>query len=252
MVAGMVPRAETIADIGCDHAYLSVWLLRERIAGFAYACDVRPGPLAKAGETIRFFHMQERAKTVLCDGLTGLRPGDAEVIVIAGMGGELMTRILADGEACVRSARCLVLQPQSDREKVRRKVTELGFVITEEQCLREDGIYYLCMTAYPRAALPDAPDTDAADTAAGKLPDTGVTATDRRTEPYAPWEYRYGRWLTERRDPTYLAWLTEECEKKTAMVSRLLQAGTKLAEERLKDATAELAELAGVMRRFFE
>ena len=133
MVASMVPPTKTVADIGCDHAYLSVWLLREGIAGFAYACDVREGPLAKAAETIRFFHMQERAKTVLCDGLAGLSAGDAETIVMAGMGGELMTRLLTEGEACVRAAKCLVLQPQSDREMVRRAVAAAGFVITDEQ-----------------------------------------------------------------------------------------------------------------------
>ena len=100
MVAGMVPHCNAVADVGCDHAYLSVWLLREGIASYAYACDVRPGPLAKAAETIRFFHMTGRATTVLCDGLSGLAPGDASVIVMAGMGGELIENIHLISPAC--------------------------------------------------------------------------------------------------------------------------------------------------------
>lgn len=229
MVAGMVPSCKAVADIGCDHAYLSVWLLREGKARYAYACDVRKGPLAKAEETIRFFHMQERAETVLCDGLAGLKPGDAQVIVMAGMGGELTNRILTDGRDCAVAAEVLVLQPQSDWELVRRRVYELGFAITDEQCVYEDGKYYICMRAERVSA--------------GK---TG----DRTEAPYSDAEYRYGRILQGRRDMTYLAWLTEECEKKIAMLERLTEADTPAAVERLVSATDELRELVAVIRSF--
>lgn len=228
MVADMVPVCDTVADIGCDHAYLSVWLLRECKARYAYACDVRPGPLEKASETIRFFHMEERAETILCDGLEGLVPGDADVIVMAGMGGELMTRILTDGAGVAARSKCLLLQAQSDRESVRRKVEELGFVITDERCVVEDGKFYLCMSAVPAS---------------------DVSAEAR--EPYEPWEYRYGRWLVKRKDMTYLSWLTEECEKKIAMLNGLLAADTALANERLASAAAECEEIASVMKRMY-
>ena len=223
MVAGMVPSCEAVADVGCDHAYLSVWLLREGKARYAYACDVRKGPLAKAEETIRFFHMQERAETVLCDGLAGLRPGDAQVIVMAGMGGELTNRILTEGSDRACAAETLILQPQSDWDLVRRRVYALGFVITDEQCVFEDGKYYLCMRADRRDDV-----------------ETG----------YSDAEYRYGRSLPQKKDMTYLAWLTEECEKKTAMVERLSEADTQAAAERLVSATEELRELIAVMHRF--
>lgn len=228
MVASMVHRCDTVADIGCDHAYLSVWLLREGIAGKALACDVRPGPLAKAEKTIAFFHMQERARTILCDGLAGVRPGEAQVIVMAGMGGLLMTRLLADGAAVVAGAERLVLQPQSDPELVRRQVYAAGFRIEEEQCTFEDGKYYVAF-----AAVKD-------------------NAPEKREKPYEPWEYRYGRCLTAAKNEIYLAWLTAECEKKTAMVRNLLAADTPLAAERLPGAAEELAELAGVIRRMVD
>lgn len=225
MVADMVPNCEAVADIGCDHAYLSVWLLREGKANYAYACDVRKGPLAKAAETIHFFHMQERAETILCDGLAGLTPGKAQVIVMAGMGGELTNRILTDGRGCAQSAEALVLQPQSDWEMVRRRVYDLGFAITEERCVNEDGKYYLCMRAEKGTA--------------------DATA-------YSDAEYRYGRILTQRKDMTYLAWLTEECEKKITMLNRLTEADTPLAAARMETATAELNELVTVIRQFIE
>ena len=222
MVADMVPDCDAVADIGCDHAYLSVWLLREGKAKYAYACDVRKGPLTKAAETITFFHMQERAETILCDGLAGLTPGKAQVIVMAGMGGELTNRILTDGSDCACAAETLVLQPQSDWDLVRRRVYALGFAITDERCVYEDGKYYLCIRA-DRAHAESVPYTDA--------------------------EYRYGQILPQRKDMTYLSWLTEECEKKIAMVTRLTEAETPLAAARLESAVAELSELAGVIRK---
>lgn len=225
MVADMVPNCDAVADIGCDHAYLSVWLLREGKARYAYACDVRKGPLAKAAETIRFFHMQERAETVLCDGLTGLEPGCAQVIVMAGMGGELTSRILTEGSECACSAQVLVLQPQSDWDMVRRRVYALGFAIVDERCVYEDGKYYLCL----KAVRGNAEESD-----------------------YSDSEFRYGRVLPKRKDITYLSWLTEECEKKIAMLRRLSEADTPMAALRLETATAEIKELVTVIRQFTE
>ncbi len=222
-VAGMVPECRAVADVGCDHGYLGVWLLREGIAGYAYEMDVRPGPLAKAAESIRFFHMQERAETILSDGLIELMPGAAEVIVMAGMGGELMTRLLTEGAEQTASAECLVLQPQSDPAMVRRRVYEEGFRIEREECVFEDEKYYVAMKAVRN------------------------NPADREA-PYTETEYRYGRCLPAAKDVTYLAYLTAECEKKVAMVERLLAADTAAAEERLATAAAELSELAGVIR----
>ena len=244
MVAGMVPPCEAVADVGCDHAYLSVWLLREGRTNYAYACDVRKGPLAKAEETIRFFHMQERAETVLCDGLAGLKPGAAQVIVMAGMGGELTNRILAEGSECARAAETLILQPQSDRDLVRRRVYELGFVITDEQCVYEEGKYYVCMRADRR----DAAERKAADGSCSCSGAEAETCADDRE--YTDAEYLYGRILPRKKDMTYLAWLTEEYAKKTAMVERLTETDTAAAEERLASATAELRELIDVMHKF--
>ena len=225
MVADMVPNCDAVADIGCDHAYLSVWLLREGKARYAYACDVRKGPLAKAAETIRFFHMQEHAETILCDGLAGLKPGCAQVIVMAGMGGELTNRILTEGSECASAAQVLVLQPQSDWDMVRRRVYALGFTIADERCVYEDGKYYLCMKAVKgKAEEPD----------------------------YSDAEFRYGRILPKRKAMTYLSWLTEECEKKIAMLQRLSEADTPMAALRLETATAELNELVTVIRQFTE
>lgn len=222
MVADMVPKCRTIADVGCDHGYLSVWLLRENRADYAIAMDVRTGPLAKAGETISFFHQTSRAETRLSDGLTELKPGEADCIVCAGMGGELISRILDNGKACIDTVNTLILQPQSDQELVRRTVYRLGFRIEDERCLTELGKFYICMRA--------------------------VRATDCVPMPEDA-EFRYGTALVARKDIEYLGWLTAECEKKTAMVQQLMRAGTTAAGERLAGAAEELEMLSDTIRK---
>ena len=77
VVADMVKPGNVVADIGCDHGYLSVWLVREHKAAGAIAMDLREGPLNSAKENIRFFHQENRIETRLSDGMDELKPGEA-------------------------------------------------------------------------------------------------------------------------------------------------------------------------------
>ena len=146
MVADLVMPGNVLADIGCDHGYLSVWLVREKRVSRAIAMDLREGPLAKAKESITFFHQNERIETRLSDGMDKLRPGEADCIVIAGMGGILMRDILQRGRECCALAKQLVLQPQSDPETVRSEIHNQGFYIADERACYEDGKYYVAFS----------------------------------------------------------------------------------------------------------
>ena len=215
MVADLVKQGETLADIGCDHGYLSVWLVREGTVNRAIATDIGTGPLMRAEESIRFFHQQERIVTRLSDGMDALIPGEADRIVIAGMGGILMSDILARGEAFVRSAGQLVLQPQSDPQLVRKTVHALGFRITDEKTCFEDGKYYLAFSCEPGAE------------------ETAYTET----------EYRYGRIAVSQKQPAWISFLTEELLKKERMLNGLIAAGTESAREKVPTVSADVAEL---------
>ena len=149
MVAELVTDCRCLADVGCDHGYLSIWLLRGNICERAVLMDLRKGPLSKAKENLAFFHMEERAETRLSDGLAGLSPGEADALVIAGMGGELMSRILTAYPSVTKSFRQLVLQPQSDIPKVRKTLHGLGFTITDEDRVMEDGKLYQAFRGVP-------------------------------------------------------------------------------------------------------
>ena len=149
MSAGMVTRGCCVADVGCDHAHTSIWLVKQGIVSKAIAMDVRKGPLEKARENIRLYGLEGIIETRLSNGLEALKAGEADSIVIAGMGGTLTVDILNNGLGKAAAAGELILQPQSDIGMVRRFLRENGFSITQEKMCIEDGKFYNAMRVVP-------------------------------------------------------------------------------------------------------
>ena len=141
-VASMVTPGNTVADVGCDHGYLPIMLVREGIAPSAIAMDVRPGPLSRAKAHIEEYGLTNKIETRLSDGLAGPAEGECDTLVIAGMGGPLIEKILGNDPAKARSFKELILGPQSDVPHFRRWLCENGFSIIDEAMVCEDGKYY--------------------------------------------------------------------------------------------------------------
>ena len=149
-VADMVTSGCKVADIGTDHGYIPIYLAEAgRIPG-AIAMDVNTGPLDRAKENIRLHGLKQKIETRLSDGLASLEPGEADCIIIAGMGGPLSVRILTEGEECLKKCRELILQPQSEIRQVRAFLEENGWIIIREEMILEDGKYYPMMKAVHR------------------------------------------------------------------------------------------------------
>lgn len=137
------------ADIGCDHAFVSIYLVSTGKASAAIAMDVNPGPLERAAAHIREAGLEEKISLRLSDGLDKLEAGEADTLIISGMGGALTERILRGKQTAVQSVKELVLSPQSEVYKVRYCLHEIGFRITFEQMVRDKGKYYVVMRAVP-------------------------------------------------------------------------------------------------------
>ena len=147
MLADMVTAGNSAADVGCDHAFLSIYLVQTGKCPRCLAMDVRKGPLLGAKEHIVSYGLGEYIETRLSDGLTAYCEGEAETLICAGMGGRLMERILtAEGEK-TRSFSELILQPQSEIPEFRFFLRRAGFLITEESAVYEEGKYYFAMKA---------------------------------------------------------------------------------------------------------
>lgn len=140
--AELVPRGAHFADIGTDHAYLPVWLILQGVIENAIAADLRRGPLERARETAEKYSVSDKMDFRLCDGLTGLREGEADAIVIAGMGGETIAGILADAPWTKNDGVTLILQPMSSQPELRHWLGENGYTIEEERLSREENKLY--------------------------------------------------------------------------------------------------------------
>ncbi len=215
-VAALVTPGNRVADVGTDHGYLPIWLVEAGVCPGAIAADVRPGPLERAQVHIREHGLEEKIETRLGDGLASLAPGEADTLVLAGMGGPLMRQILVRGEPVARAARELILSPQSDLRAFRQFLYEADYTVTEERMLQEDGKYYTVMRAVP-----------------GHDP-----------EPWSPAEFGYGRHLLRKQPPVLRVFLEkkrENCRQILRSLAREEKPSSR--REQMEERLRELEEL---------
>ncbi|MEE1378447.1 MAG: class I SAM-dependent methyltransferase [Oribacterium sp.] len=143
-----MPDSGCLADIGCDHAYVAIEAVRRGRAARALACDVRKGPLQQAAEHILCAGLAGKIETRLSDGLEKVAPGEADTVVVAGMGGPLMERIL---QGRLGDFAHFVLSPQSEIPHFRRFLLAEGMQIDEETMLIDEGKYYVILNVSQRA-----------------------------------------------------------------------------------------------------
>lgn len=147
LCAEFVPCGSRAADIGTDHGYLSIYLLREGICPFVTAADLREQPLQKARENAARFGVSEKMRFFLSDGLQGIPPDAADTIIMAGMGGDLMVRILEAAPWVCDDRYALILQPQSAGQALRQYLAEHGFAIEHEALARDGHFFYTVLRA---------------------------------------------------------------------------------------------------------
>lgn len=145
-VAGEV-KYRTVADIGTDHGYVPIYLVKNKLADMAIACDINKGPILKAKQNIEGNCLNSQIETRLGSGLIPIAVGEVETAVIAGMGGMLTTEILKASSDVVQSLKQLVLQPQLDIDSVRKYIHSIGFKIENEEMLIDEGKYYTVINA---------------------------------------------------------------------------------------------------------
>ncbi len=138
-----------IADVGTDHAYLPCMGILSKRLTKAIAADIGVGPLNAAKQQINRYHLTDEIETRLGSGISVLAPNEVEAVVIAGMGGKLITSILMDNMTLTQSFKRLVLQPNIDADLVRRCLNEYQFEIIDEVIIHEDEKFYEVIVAQP-------------------------------------------------------------------------------------------------------
>ena len=138
-LCSLLEKAESFADVGCDHGYCSEYVLKNGLCDKVIFSDVSRGSLAKAEKLLADYVAEGRAVGVLGDGFFGV-PKDTQEVLIAGMGGSEIISILSDKKHGFLPSR-FVFQPMHDQEKLRRYILENGGYI-ERDFTFEDVKYY--------------------------------------------------------------------------------------------------------------
>lgn len=147
-VAANVPHGARLADIGSDHAYLPVALMRRGVIAAAVAGEVATTPFHAAQRTVRDNGLEQHITVRLADGLAAIEAADGiTAISVCGMGGETIRDILESGKAHLSGQERLVLQPNGGEQPLRQWLMDNGYSISSEELLRENRFYYEIIVA---------------------------------------------------------------------------------------------------------
>ncbi len=239
-LANLVTPGNVVADVGCDHGFLSIYLVQHGISPRVIAGDVRPGPLSAARTHVAEHGLEAYIDTRLSDGLAQYAPGEADTLILAGMGGPLMQRILTDHKEVTAGFRELILQPQSELRQFRVFLREAGWIVQDEDILCEDGKYYFMFRVIPKREESSAQaQWGAQDEAKQRLCD------------------KYGASLLQGRHPVLKAYLKRGFESALAVQEHLLanrgEVGSNARlEQSLKDNEEEIGDLQKALTMFHE
>lgn len=220
-VAELVTPHLIIADVGTDHGYVPIYLVQNEICPKAIAMDVNQGPLERAEMHIRAYHLESKIQTRLSDGLKELRQGEADAVILAGMGGGLMIRILESSKEVVNAMKECILQPQTELYRVREYLLKEGFDFLEEKMIREEGKYYPMMKIRPPRETKE---------------------TEERNAQVRLWskaELTYGKLLIQQKNPVLMEYLQREHSAKKRILMQLHNQATAAAAERISELEQE-------------
>lgn len=145
LIADMIPRGACVCDVGTDHGYLAAALVLTGRASCVTATDINAAPLENARKNLEKSGVSEKVKLVLCDGLSGVKSEEADAVVIAGMGGDVISGIISRCDFIRDSEILLILQPMTAVPQLRRFLGETGFSVVNEAAVCENGKVYSVM-----------------------------------------------------------------------------------------------------------
>lgn len=156
----LTPECNCFADIGTDHAYIPVYLCKNNKCKTAVASDIVKGPLERAKATIKKHNMESRISVRLGGGVSTLKKDEADVVLVAGMGGLIIADILKDGIDILKSVKNIILQPMTAVSDLREYLYNNNWKIEKEYLVKDNGKLYNIMTVSYTEENSDYTDTD--------------------------------------------------------------------------------------------
>ena len=219
-LAEMVDQGARLADIGTDHAYLPIDLIKRSKIDFSIASDVAKGPLDNAKKDIAEAGLQDKIETRLGSGLETLRESDnLDTIVIAGMGGKLMSDLLEQAKNSGKLYPTLILEPNIGEPGVRRWLMKNNYEIVKEEVIEVSGHIYELIKA--------------------KLRDKNVTLTEV--------EIQFGPKLLQEKNAVFIKKWTNQLTYQKNLLSNLNKAKVK-ASDRIKETERLISEIEDILK----
>lgn len=207
-ISQFVTGGNILADIGTDHGYIPIYLVENGTIPYAYACDVKDGPLERARDHIMEHSLEDKIETVKSDGLEKLHKNQADTILIAGMGGALTVEILKAGSEVLDTAKELIVSPHSELNIVRKYLDGIGYEVVDEDMIIDAGKYYVVMKWVKK---------------------------DREVFPYTECELFYGRILLKNNNHILYGYLNLEKLNFERIYEKLLKSDNEEAVKRRRD-----------------
>ncbi len=219
-IGSYVKRDSVVADVGTDHGYLPIFLVIKGISKKVYAMDLRKAPLMKAKENIEKTKTEDSIETILSDGLLAIGNRRIDTVVIAGMGGMLINKILLEAEDILKKVDSLVLSPHLDAEQVRKTVHKLGYNIVQEDFIKDEGKHYPILIC-----------------------NRGIEISS-----YSELEYKYGKIIKSEAKEVYCEFLGNKINKIDIIIKNLCKSNTKTSVFRMQELEKEKNEIKEVMK----
>lgn len=148
-IASLVSEGKRVADIGTDHGYIPVYLLNKGTVPFAILADVNKGPLENARKEVRHNKLSDKTDLRLGSGIEVLNKEEVDEVIIAGMGGILISELLEAKKEVSHSVEKLILQPMQAQEELRKYLLNNGYEILDEVLVKEDfRVYEIIVARY--------------------------------------------------------------------------------------------------------
>ena len=227
VIADQVIPGQVVVDVGTDHAYLPIFLVQQKICPRVIGVEVNPGPLRSAELQVQAAGLTPRIDIRAGNGLQAIQVGEAQIAVVAGMGGKTICEILEASPAVTASLTRLILQPMGAIRRVRAWLRQNAWKIVREELMLEDELFYLVLVAEPQPpkdpVLLPASHCETEDLALS-------TADDWDTE-----DLEVGEFLLERRHPLLPRYLKQQIEREQRVLNQLNRSkDSKLNEKREK------------------
>lgn len=238
-LASWVPEGARVADIGTDHALLPVFLAGSGRAASVIAGDVHAGPVEAARRQVRDAGLESIVAVRQGDGLAVVSPGEADTVVIAGMGGSLMVRILEQGREPLQGVHTLILSPHIAEDAVRMWLSDNDYLIDAELLLEEDGVIYTLIRANKVSG-------EALREGLARLYDQTLLAPALPRLPL-PLMYEMGPYLLREPTDVFMEKWEQELAKKTRVVAQLGYASAPEAAEKAREWEEDIKDVREVL-----